>query len=40
MTSALVIVAGYIALVVAFGWGGVAAVAAHVALMALCVPRK
>lgn len=38
--SALLIVAGYVALVAILGWWGLLAAALHIGILLACVPRK
>ena len=40
MAGALLVVAGYVALVAILGWWGLLAAALHIGLLLACVPRK
>ncbi len=40
MAATVLIVAGYVALIVAFGWPGIIAAGIHIGVMLLALPRK
>jgi len=40
MIGAALILAGYVTLVLGFGWLGVAACAVHIAVMLACMPKR